>query len=132
MLIEEIAQYAATAGLGSYQPTGKGGNIFLLTLPDTPNAVMSVFLRGGTERDPNNEYTTASVQIIVRDPSKIVGLERAKRVMDTFNGFNQDSFVDGGIHIVDCLASQGEPVDIGHDGKDRYEWSLNFTVEYKL
>lgn len=93
--------------------------------------MLSVFLRGGPERDPDNEYITASVQMIVRHPSKYAGLEQAKVVMDTFNGFSGSAFMVGGLHIVDCLSDQGEPADIGRDDAGRHEWSLNFTVEYK-
>lgn len=131
MLIEEMAIYADASGLGVYDPDGDTGTIYLGVLPDTPDDLISIFLRGGADRDPDNEYISALVQIIVRSRNKLQGMEKAQSTLGVFHGFHGNSFIDGGLHIVDCLANQGEPVDIGQDADDRYEWSLNFTIEYK-
>lgn len=131
MLIEEMALYAQAQGHGTYDPEGSNGDIYLGVIPDTPDEVLSIFLRGGPERDPDNEYVIASVQMIVRSPSKLSGMTRAQAILNSFNGFSGGPFTDGGTYIMDCLATQGEPADIGHDDANRYEWSINYSVEYK-
>lgn len=130
MLAEEMAVYAASKGLGTYDPDGDTGNIYIGILPDTPNDLLSLFPRGGPPRDPLDEYIIATMQFIVRSKSKLNGLIKGQEVIDAFHAFSHGSFTPNGFYVVDCLSQVGEPADIGKDGSDRYEWSINLSVEY--
>lgn len=131
MLAEEMAKFASNQGLGIYDPTGDTGDIYVGILPDTPHDLVSIFPRGGPPMDPLGEYVVASIQFIIRSQNKLSGMGRGQSFINAFHGFNQGAFVVGGLHIIDCLSQTGEPTDIGKDGSDRYEWSINMSVEYR-
>ena len=130
MLIKEIAQYLHARSIGVFDEVGSSGDIYLGILPDTPDRVISIFQRGGQEADPRNEYRTVLVQVITRSFDKHDGMNLGQSVIDVLSGFHGE-LIPGGTHIIDCIAMQSAPVDIGNDAKGRYEWSVNLTIEYK-
>lgn len=131
MIIEDVAQKIHTDGNGKFDPEGDTGTIYLGMLPSTPRDVVSIFLREGGESDPFNEYVKANVQIIVRSVSKIGGMTRAQNILRSFNGQSKD-FISDGNTIINCMAKQAEPIDIGKDEADNHEWSINLEIDYYI
>jgi hypothetical protein len=131
MIIEDVAHKIHADGHGIYDPDGDTGTIYLGMLPRTPKDVVSIFLREGGESDPFNEYVKANVQIIVRSVNKIGGMSRAQNILRSFNGQSED-FKSGGNTVINCMAKQAEPIDIGQDEAKNYEWSINLEIDYYI
>lgn len=135
MLIhEQVALFLDSQNVGTYDVDGDTGDIYINTLPDTIDNVVSIFLRGGGTRDPKGtdySYSIASVQVIVRNRSKHAGLEKASQILNLLHG-HTGTLTSGGNSILDITSLQGEPADIGMDEATRHEWSINIDVEYKI
>ncbi len=131
MLIKEIARFLHDNKVGILDEVGKAGDIFYSRLPNSPDNCISIFQNSGLEPDPFNEYKTPAIQIIVRSVNPLEGIERGQRIINMLNGFNDSSFVSGGLYIVDSDAQQSAPQPIGQDKNGRYEYSFNFLIEYK-
>ncbi len=130
MLSTEIAQYLAAQGEGTFDETGVTGDIFICTLPSTPDQCIAIYPQGGPPADGKLGYDSPGCQIVVRsttDPRP--GLERAMRIYNLLHGFHHGRFIAGGTWVVSCLGVQSGPVPIGQDGNNRHEFSLNFNLE---
>jgi hypothetical protein len=129
MLVMEIAQFLSDNKLGKFDETGVSGNIFVMSIPATPDTIISIYPSGGTSGDFKLAYDRPRIQIIVRgtkDPR--VGYELANKIYDKLHGMYNCTFVPNGTHIVLCEGVQ-TPIHIGKDSNGRHEFSLNFDLE---
>ena len=129
MLVAEIAAFLDTEGMGVYDPTGITGNVFICTMPATPDTAIAVYPRPGLAADGKLKYDTPGVQIVARgtqDPT--VGEQLATDIYNALHGFHDGVFVAGGVYIVNCLGLQSGPNHLGRDDNGRHEYSLNFQI----
>jgi hypothetical protein len=131
LLIEELAVRIDNDGIGRYSPDDDTGDVYLGVLPGTPTDIVSLFPRGGAPANPPLPYeeVNASVQIIVRSVSRLGGFARGQSIIDSLNGTSGALIVDG-MTVIDCMAQQAEPVDIGIDDAGLFEWSINLSIDY--
>ena len=133
MLAEDVCQFLSNAGLGTYDPTTVGGDIFLMrTAPgvggdDSDDCIM-VRSTGGQKTLPAITTDRPSIQVIVRgtrfDPEPAES--RAQAIYDALNGFRNAELVPGGTFVIFCQGMQSGPHYIGVDANDRHEFSTNF------
>lgn len=132
-LSKQIALFLDANGLGSFDETGVAGNIFMNTLPAQPDECLAIFTTGGPQPDPRNEYRMVNIQIVIRtlaqDPRN--GETNANTLVDLLNGYNGQVLTPGGNLIIDTSAIQSGPNNIGQDQNGRFEFSQNFTFEFK-
>ena len=129
MLAAQIAQYLDAQGVGEFDADGITGNIFVETLPDTPDKCIAIYSTGGSAGNGKHPYDNLTVQIIVRgtqDPRTAQSV--AQNIYDTLHTFRDAAFVTDGIWVVGCHGIQSGPTHIGQDENRRHEYSLNFKL----
>lgn len=131
MLITEIAEYLQFMNLGVYDPIGNNGDIFIYTMPSSPDNIIALYERGGGLADGKLGYDPRSVEIIVRGRQAIPTHDKAQYIYNTLHGFHNKTFIEDGIWVVNCLGDQAGPNYISKDENKRFEFSLNFTIEIK-
>jgi len=130
MLIEEVARYLSQQGIGTFDPEGLGGDIFLGVLPNQPDEAIALYPTGGQGANSKLGYDLPTFQILVRGDQDIrTGYAIAQMIYNTLHGFRSKTFVPGGQWIVSCLGLQSAPVHLGPDANRRHEFSLNFIVD---
>lgn len=131
MILEDIAWLLHDKGLGTFDPMGVSGNIFICTMPPDPDEIIALYPRGGPRSDVKLGYDTHRIQIMVRgtvDPR--TGLTRAQNIFDALHGIGRTTLRSGTL-LLDCLGVQSGPVVLGPDTNGRYEYSLNFDFEIR-
>jgi len=127
--VDALAQYLETAGVGNYNETGVGGDLFINVLPGTPDNAIGLFTTGGPQADAKHGYDSPTIQIRVRgqrDPRP--PMNRAESIYKLLHGLDNTLLTDGTL-IVNCLCLQSAPVYIGQDSNQRHEYTLNFLFE---
>lgn len=131
LLTKQVATFLSNHGIGRFEEGGSGGNIFINSMPSSPNEAIAIYATGGPMIDPRNEYAGRAIQVLIRtaanDPRP--GETRAQAVIDVLKGFNSGYLAAGGNYIVDISAQQDGPNNIGTDENGRYEFSQNFIVQ---
>lgn len=139
MITAALFLYLDTLGLVTYGRTG--ADAFLEDMPDTPVAAVAGFVRpGGAETDGGNGYDEPAVQFLVRGdknnpltPGRArSGYQRAGAIRDALHGLSGVTLAPGTedqVYVVQCLATQSEPTNIGDDPDDRPRWSIPFRLE---
>ena len=129
MLASEIAEWIGNNITScSFDTTGITGNVFISTLPNSPDTVVMVSEYGSIS-DDKNPFDDISVQVRVRgtrDPR--VSYNIAKEIYDELHGLTNTVLISDGTRIVKVVA-QNTPIDIGRDDNLRHEWTVNFQVE---
>lgn len=129
-MIKNIMQFLAdNIDEVEYMEDGTGGNIFDNVLPAEPDTALMIESTGGASRDMRlMTYMEPSIRILVRgteDPRPARWL--AEDVIDVMGVLvNQDW---DNWRVVKSQATQGHPVNIGRDGKNRHRFSCNFELE---
>lgn len=132
MIAAEIAEYLTASGVGVFDASGVSGDIFLYTLPDTPDECVMIRTTGGSAADGKIATDYPSVQVIVRGTQDPRGAEaRAQGIYNLLHGFHAAAFNAGGSYIVNCTGAQSGPAHIGQDSNRRHEFSLNFRLAVK-
>lgn len=129
MLAAQLAQYLDDEGVGVFDETGATGNIFIETLPDSPDEAIGIYSTGGPTPEGRHPYDNQTLQIIVRgtqDPR--TAQATAQQIYDLLHTFRDAAFVDGGVWVVGCHAMQSGPAHIGQDESRRHEYSLNIRL----
>lgn len=131
LLTRQVAVYLSNHGVGRFSEGGSDGNVFINSMPSSPNEAIAVYATGGPPVDPRNEYVNRAIQVLIRtvpnDPRK--GEATAQAVIDLLKGFNGGYLAAGGNYIIDIAAQQDGPNNIGQDDNGRYEFSQNFLIE---
>lgn len=139
MISAALLHYLDSLGLVVF---GRAGNdAFLEDLPDKPVAAVAVFARpGGADTDGGHGYDEPAVQFLVRGdhtsaatPGRArAGHTRAVAIRDALHGLAGVTIAKGTpdeAYVVQCLATQSEPTNIGDDPDDRPRWSIAFRME---
>jgi hypothetical protein len=132
MIAEDAARYLDGKGIGTYNPTGANGTIFIFTMPEEISGLqctIGVFGYGGVQSDSKQPYDTHSVQVRVRgyDQNPQAPAVVAQAVYDYLHGFRSDELISGGLFVISCLANH-PPAYIGQDANKRHEFTVNFTI----
>lgn len=129
VLASEIAEWIGNNITScSFDTTGITGNVFISTMPNSPDTVVMVSEYGSIS-DDKNPFDDISVQVRVRgtrDPR--VSYNIAKEIYDELHGLTNTVLISDGTRIVKVVA-QNTPIDIGRDDNLRHEWTVNFQVE---
>ncbi|TFV91407.1 minor capsid protein [Blastococcus sp. CT_GayMR16] len=139
MISSALLQYLDSIGIVVYGRTGN--DAFLEDLPDQPVAAVAAFTRpGGADTDGGHGYDEPAVQFLVRGnkanpatPGRArAGYTRAVAIRDALHGLSGVTIAEGTddeVYVVQCLATQSEPTNIGDDPDDRPRWSVPFRLE---
>lgn len=130
-LLEEFAQLLEDLGLGDYHADGSvGGTIYLVELPQAPDAVMAVNRYGLGESDTKLAYDEPGIQVRIRDiaADSRVAERQAQAVWDALHGLGNRTLA-GGTWLQLAVAQQGSPTYLGRDGNGRHEWTVNVRAE---
>lgn len=129
MLASEVAEWIGNNITScSFDTTGVTGNVFISTMPNSPDTVVMV-TEYGSVGDDKNPFDDISVQVRVRgtrDPR--VSYNIAKEIYNELHGLTNTVLISDGTRIVKVVA-QNTPIDIGRDDNLRHEWTVNFQVE---
>lgn len=129
MLASEIAEWIGSNITScDFDASGITGNVFISTMPNSPDTVVMVSEYGSTG-DDKNPFDDISVQVRVRgtrDPR--VSYTIAKEIYDELHGLTNTALISDGTQIVKVVA-QNTPIDIGRDDNLRHEWTVNLQVE---
>lgn len=130
---EEFAELLAALGLGDYHADGSlGGDVFLVNMPQSPDAAVAVNRYGGPESDSKLGYDRPSIQVRVRAPAGDVRTAeaRAQGIYDALHGMSSRE-LPGGTWLVLLVGTQGGPIPLGQDNLNRDEWTINFRAELR-
>lgn len=137
MTSRALAKYLTTAGLVTYT-TAAGGDCFPERLPDTPDAAVMILSTGGnpTPAAATWGYDEPTVQIMVRGaPNDYATPQaRANDIYDELQGLRYTVLDEGGadeVSLIVCESPQTAPVNIGTDLKNRYRYTLNFSLHVR-
>lgn len=129
VLASEVAEWIGNNITScSFDTTGVTGNVFISTMPNSPDTVVMV-TEYGSVGDDKNPFDDISVQVRVRgtrDPR--VSYNIAKEIYNELHGLTNTVLISDGTRIVKVVA-QNTPIDIGRDDNLRHEWTVNFQVE---
>lgn len=137
MIVAAFLRYLDTAGLVVFGRTGT--DAFIENLPDAPAAAVAAFTRpGGAETDGGHGYDEPGVQFLVRgDPTGVggryrSGYDRAVQIRRALHGLASVTLAEGTadeVWLVQCLATQSAPTNIGPDPDNRPRWSVEVRCE---
>lgn len=129
-LLEEIAELLEELELGTYDPDGGGGDIFLAAMPDSPHLAISLTRQPGAESDALFSYDEPIIQVTVRGhPSgPVTGEALAEAVYSALHGLGSRRLA-GGSWLVLSVGTQGGPIYGGRDASGRDEWIVNLRME---
>ena len=131
MLASEVAEWIGTNVTScSFDTTGVTGNVFISTMPSSPDTVVMVSEYGGIV-DDKNPFSDINVQARVRgtkDPR--VSYNIAKEIFDELQGLTNTTLISSGSSVIKVVA-QNTPIDIGRDDNGRHEWTVNFNIEVR-
>lgn len=137
-ILEEMATYLDTQGIGTYDTTGTTGTIFINFLPISPDECININLYGGQGVTSSRGYAgckfdTALIQLYFRGEREdsLTPYENAQTVYDLFAGFHHKTLISGGTFIFNIRGNQSCPVFIGKDQNSRFEYVVNLIVEYQ-
>lgn len=139
MFTAALLHYLDTLGLVTYGRTGT--DAFLEDLPDLPVAAVAAFSRpGGAMTDGGHGYDEPGAQFLVRgdhtDPATPgrarAGYQRAVAIRDALHGLSAVTMGKGTpdeTYVVQMLATQSVPINIGDDPDNRPRWSVEVRAE---
>ena len=130
-LMHDLVRYVEELGIVSIAEDGGGqGNVFFSRTPEVPDELVYVNTIGGVRPDPKLPYRTGTVQFIVRGDriDARPSYDLASEILSNLHGLWNETLPEG-TYLVSCLAQTGEPVSMGRDDNDRYEWSITFDAE---
>ncbi len=129
-LLDGLAQYLATAGLGTYQTSGtyapEDVALTVEYLPDRPDRVVCLTGYGGATVPSGQHVDEPRVQVRVRGTTGPTwSRERAQAIHDELHGLAAIDLPDG-THLVLAVA-QGAPGYMGRDDNARHEHVVNIA-----
>jgi hypothetical protein len=129
-LLEEVAELLAELGLGTYDPDGAGGDIFLAAMPITPDAAVVLSRQAGVESDAGLAYDEPVVRVRVRAAPRnaTAGEARAQAIYDAVHGLSNRR-LPGDTWLVSSVGTEAGPVYVSRDNNDRDEWAVTMRME---
>jgi hypothetical protein len=129
MLAVEVAKYLADQGLGEFDENGITGDIFVESMPDSPDEAIAVLTSPGLAPDNATTVARPAIQIIIRgnrDPR--TAYERAQCIITAMHAKHSTYFTENGIRIMLSSCKQSEPIRLGPDENGRHEYSINIQL----
>ena len=124
MIIQDIAEYLEDQARGTV-----GTNIFMSTMPSSPNNCIAIYDQGEVTPDGELDSKVLMVQIIVRNTSYTSMQTLVDNIVSDLHQIARSTgnpLIAGGKNIrYSLLRSSGY---IGKDDTERHEYSLNFEV----
>ncbi|MFF4369627.1 minor capsid protein [Streptomyces sp. NPDC001594] len=129
-LLDGLAQHLAARGLVTYDPAGHSGDVFIESLPSTPDVcfVLGIY-DDGAEQDSHIGYDTVAVQVRVRgttDPR--VSRARALAIRSELHGLGPVVLADGTNLL---LAVARNVAGLGADDNRRHEHVFNVRMQVR-
>ncbi len=125
--IDDLADYLADQGIGTVTE-----DIFVGSLPDTPDACIAIFQNLG--REPSRYIPTADpdFQILVRTEADKHNTAEAKcaAIVAILHQLANTELQTGGVYAY-FIALRSEPFPLGPDSNGRQEWTINFVAKTK-
>lgn len=115
----------------TYDPVSTTGNVFLGSMPPSPDEAIEIHVTGGPEASTKDGYAMPTAQVVVRgttDPR--TGEDLADAVYDELHGLRYVT-LPGGTFVVSSTGIQSGPVSLGEDEKGRHRYSLNFRLHVR-
>lgn len=134
MAATAVALWLADQGLAAYSPDGAGGDVFIDTMPTTPDAAVMVNSTGGVAVDGGQAWgwSTPTVQLLARGgPDPRVSASRLADVVAVLGSLAHTTWTDdsGTLRVAGARAIQGEPVRVGPDDNGRHRHSINLSLD---
>lgn len=125
-LLDDVADYfSAQSGIPI---DGKKGRIFVELMPDTSDDIVTFYEAQGLIPNPDIPLNSPAIQAIVRSTDSQRGRALAQQVRDIFHQLQNKKLVStSNIYVYYCLL-RSEPIFLGIDDRQRYEWSLTFNL----
>jgi hypothetical protein len=131
MLLEAIAAYLAAAGAVIYSPDPDDPNqTFIDHLPAAPDTAVALFSTGGPPSSGKHGYDTYGFQVRTRARIGLDAYAAALAIYNLLHGLD-NAILPGGTYVINCMGQQAGPVNIGYDGNDRQEYTLNYLMEIR-
>lgn len=127
-LLDGVARLLAEAGHATYDPTGTSGDLFIESMPPTPDRAVGLWLYDGGEQDARNDYDTVRLQVRTRggpDPRPSRALCTA--IYGELHGLAGVELPDGTWLIL--AAARGTPAPMGPDSSGLHEHVVNFDLD---
>ena len=127
-ILAEIAQLLHEAGVGTFDPEGVNGNIFIGHMPKSPDKAIAIYPVEGLGDDLWNNTIRPSIQILTRGGQDIrTALKMAEGVYNELQGINAKNL--GTFYVIGCASNTYSPVNLGADTQGRFECSHTFRFE---
>lgn len=128
-LVEELAIYLDSLGLGKYDKDGISGNIFINFLPSNPEDCIALYVRDSLPGSFKLGYDSPQIQIITRGVQDPPTEAKAQEIYDKLQGLNH--LLLGQIWVVSVGSNGSGPSFIGRNENNLVEFSLNFVFEIR-
>lgn len=125
-MLTAIAKHLASKGIVTWTETGIGADVFIETMPDTPNNAVALMSTGGDEPNVRHPFDTRNFQVLIRggaDPRPPYA--KTLEIYSELQGL-AGTTLDGGLYVVAIGAVQAGPIRVGPDQNNRHRYSLNF------
>jgi len=122
--IDSLATYIATdLGLGTV-----GTNVFKQSLPDQPDTAICIYDTGGgpPALTGADDTDTPSWQIISRSLDASTAMTNLQTIFRGLHGMTETT--THGLHVKLLWALQSNPVNLGRDAKQRFEFVQNYRA----
>jgi hypothetical protein len=103
-----------------------GTNLFVASMPDTPNTCSVLVDTGGADQGEHG-YERPSVQFLHRNVDYQIGYAFMRDIKYRLHYARNNEIWNGTRYIV--IAVKSDILFLGQDDKNRYQFSLNFRVE---
>jgi len=127
-LLDGLARLLDDRGHATYDPTGTSGDLFIESMPPTPDAAVGLWLYDGGEQDARNAYDTVRLQVRTRGgPDPRTSRTRAQAIYSELHGLAGVELADGTWLVL--AAAIGTPAPMGPDSNGRHEHVVNFALD---
>lgn len=123
LAIEALAAYFADLGVGTV-----GADIFQRHAPDSPNGLIVIAETGGGAPALTQEDDTDSPswQVRARDINADAAVAKLTTIFQNLHGLTETTV--HGVHFKLVWALQSNPVSLGRDAKQRFEFVQNYRA----
>lgn len=122
--IDSVASYIATnLALGTV-----GTNVFKQNIPDQPDTAICIYDTGGgvPSLTMGDDTDSPSFQVLSRSTSASTALTSLQTVFRGLHGLTEVTIQ--GLHVKLFWALQSNPVSLGRDEKQRFQFVMNFRA----
>jgi hypothetical protein len=120
-LIDDIAQYLVTEGLGTLST-----NIFKSFMPDSADNALSILDTGGPMPDPDIPTHSPTFQVFIRASNYALGKAKLDAVRNALHRLGNEQIGDTYFYYI---LAQSEGGHIGRNERGLDEFSINFICK---